>query len=290
MSTAAITLAIAQSLLYGDAKPPDCSKATAPVACVIDARFAADQKAQALAAQLYRDTGDIAGLGADEIMDGGYRGKIHLVPELPVGKYRKHLEWVTAAMTAIEAFYAKQFDGKSPPSYRWRDLAFRFVRSVGKRTPSAYALIASGGVWTIEYNVEGSLLTSQAGVRETLVHELFHTNDEAHKDWSAKTLGADYTKIVKKCGTKKSCLAPYAPNDTVVRGGTYYAFQPNNGAPVHEYGAELALRYYKEQSEMLANGKLAKPAFKCGPAENARSWRALVDEFFAGVDRVPTCE
>jgi hypothetical protein len=75
----------------------------------------------------------------------------------------------------------------------------------------------------------------------------------------------------------------------MVRGGTYYAFQPNNGAVVHEYAAELAVRYWKEQSEMLAKGKLARKAFKCGPAENARSWRALVDEFFAGVDRVPTC-
>jgi len=104
MSTAAITLAIAQTLLYGDAKAPDCSKATDQVACLIDARFAADKKAQALAAQLYRDTGDVAGLGAEEIMDGGYRGKIHLVPQLPVDGYRKHLGWVVAAMTSIEAF------------------------------------------------------------------------------------------------------------------------------------------------------------------------------------------
>ena len=41
------------------------------------------------------------------------------------------------------------------PAYRWRALQLRFVRSVGKRTPSAYAL-----GWIVEYNVEGSLLDS----------------------------------------------------------------------------------------------------------------------------------
>jgi hypothetical protein len=281
-------LVVAQALLFGDAKAPDCAKDGDPIACLIDARYHADAKAQPIAAQLFRDTGDIAGLGIDEVMDGGYRGKIHLVPELPIGGYRKHLVWVAASMTSIEDFFTKQFDGAAP-TYRWRDLAFRFVRSVKKRTPSAYALIAKDGLWTIVYNVEGSLLTSETGVRETVFHELFHINDEDHHDWSEKTLKKDFDAIVKKCGTKVSCLAPYAPNDTMVRGGTYYAFQQNNGAVVHEYGAELAVRYFKEQSEMLARGKLAKPAFKCGPPENARAWRALVDEFFAGRDRVPGC-
>ena len=255
---------------------------------MIDKRFAADANARALATKLYADTGDVAGVGSDEIMDGGYRGKIHLVPELPVGGYRKHLAWVAAGMTSIDGFFTKQFTAKAP-AYRWRDLAFRFVRSVGKHTPSAFALIAPGDVWTIEYNVEGSLLTSDDGVRETMFHELFHTNDENHKDWSANTLATDYKAIVKKCGTKMSCLAPYAPNDTFVRGGTYYAFQQNNGNSVHEYAAELAVRYFNEQREMLAAGKLAKPAFKCGATENARAWQAMVDEFFGGRDLVPAC-
>lgn len=37
------------------------------------------------------------------------------------------------------------------------------------------------------------------------------------------------------------------------------------------------------------NQKLSRPAFKCGPAENARAWQSLVDEFFAGHDLVPAC-
>jgi hypothetical protein len=290
MSGVTWVVAVVQALLFGDAHAPDCSKATDQVACLIDARFAKDAKAQTLAAELYRTSGDIAALGVDEIMNGGFRGKIHLVPEPPIGKYRKHLEWVSAAAGSLDNFFTKQFDGKTKPNYRWRDLAFRFVRSVGKRTPSAYALIGPNDVWTVEYNVEGSLLTSETGVRETIVHELFHINDEDHKDWSQRALLTDFKAIVKKCGTKSSCLAPYAPNDTKVRAtGTYYAFQPNNGSVVHEYAAELAVRYFKEQTEMLANGKLATKAFKCGPAENGRVWQALIDEFFAGVDHVPVC-
>jgi hypothetical protein len=284
-----IAIAVVQALLFGDVKPPECAKHADPIACLIDARYAKDDRAKQLAEDLYAHSGDVAGVGVDEQMDGGYRGKIHLVPELPIGTYRAHLTRVVAATDAVDAFFTKLMDGKQP-AYRWRELAFRFVRSVGKHTPSAYALIATNDVWTIEYNVEGSLLTSETGVRETLFHELFHVNDEAHKDWSQQTLAKDYAAIVKKCGTRSSCLAPYAPNDTKVRAtGTYYAFQPNNGNTVHEYAAELAVRYFKEQSEVLAHGRLSHRAFKCGPVQNARAWHALVDEFFAGVDLVPSC-
>jgi hypothetical protein len=246
------------------------------------APYKADAKAEAIARALYDSYGDIATVGSEEHMDGGYRGTIHLVPELPINGFRNHLEWVAAAMADFDAFFTA-FD--TAPSYRWKQLTFRFVRSVKKRTPSAYA---TG--WTITHNVNGSLLTSARGVRETYFHELFHLNDFDHGDWSAKTLTKDYNAIVKKCGTKVKCLAPYAPNDTKVRAtGTYYAFQPNNGNAVHEYAAELAVRYFKEQNEMAASQKLSRKAFKCGPAENARAWRALVDEFFAGRDLVPAC-
>ncbi|HEY5952144.1 MAG TPA: hypothetical protein VIV40_41890 [Kofleriaceae bacterium] len=246
------------------------------------AAYKADAKAEAVARALYDDYGDVATVGAEEDMDGGYRGKIHLVPELPIKTYRKHLEWVAAAMKAFDDFFAA-FD--SAPSYRWKQLTFQFVRSIKKRTPSAYA---TG--WSITHNVAGSLLTSERGVRETYFHELFHLNDFDHGDWSAKALGKDYAAIVKKCGTNVKCLAPFAPNDTKVRAtGTYYAFQPNNGNSVHEYAAELAVRYFKEQTEMATAKKLSRKAFKCGPSENARAWRSLVDEFFAGRDLVPAC-
>jgi len=244
--------------------------------------YKADPDAAAIARALYDNYGDIATVGAEEEMDGGYRGKIHLVPELPIKQHRKQLEWVAGALKDFDAFFAA-FDTK--PNYRWTKLTLQFVRSVKKRTPSAYA---TG--WSVTHNVNGSLLTSARGVRETYFHELFHLNDFDHGDWSGKNLAKDYAAIVKKCGTKVKCLAPYAPNDTKVRAtGTYYAFQPNNGNGVHEYAAELAVRYFKEQNEMATAKKLSKPAFKCGPAENARAWQGLVDEFFAGRDLVPAC-
>jgi hypothetical protein len=220
-------------------------------------------------------------------MDGGYRGAIRLVPQLPTGQYRQHLQRVSEATRQFDEFFAALTGvGGEAPAYRWRGLRLRFVRSIAKRTPSAYA---QG--WSVTYNVRGSLLHSAQGVRDTLFHEIFHLNDEDHGDWSTKALTADYDAIVARCGPKltRACLAPYAPNSTTVRGGTYYAFQPNNGATVHEYAAELAVRYYHEHLELAASGKLARPAFKCGTPENARTWKALVDEFFAGVDRTGPC-
>jgi len=265
---------------------PNTPASCTDIPCLLEAAYAKDPKAKALALAIYADNGSVAGVGPDEIMDGGYRGKIHLVPELPLGKYRAHLERMTYATKSIDEFFAKLFENQTvTPNYRWRSIQLRFVRSVGKRTPSAYAM-----GWLVEYNVEGSLLGSNAGVRETYFHELFHSNDGAHGDWSGKALRKDYDAIVKKCpGVTIKCLAPYAPNDTPVRGGTYYAFQQNNGDGVHEYAAELAVRYWEEHMEILAKGKLAKKPFKCGAPENGRSWKALVDEFFGGRDLTPAC-
>ena len=266
--------------------PPAPGTRCSDVECLLAASYAGDPIAAKAALGLYVATGDVAGVGPEELMEGGFRGKIRLVPQLPKGAYRKHLVWVLAAMTEIGTFFSDLYAGDTAvPSYRWRALQFRFVRSIKKRTPSAYAFD-----WTIEYNVEGSLLTSAPGVKETLFHELFHNNDFAHGDWSAKTLQTDFDTIVRKCGTKVACLAPFAPGTTKVRAtGTYYAFQPNNGNAVHEYAAELAVRYFREQSEMLASKKLKRPAFKCGPAENARAWATFVGEFFGGRDLVPAC-
>lgn len=170
----------------------------------------------------------------------------------------------------------------SPVRYRHRSLALRYFRSVRARTPSAYA---SG--WTVAYNLAGSLHRSADEVRETLFHEIFHLNDSAHGAWSQAALSPIYDAIVARCGTRIPCLAPYSPNGTIVKGGTYYSFQPGNG--VGEYAAELAIRYYREQRAALRGERLGKPPFKCGPPENARAWSLLAGEFFGGADRVVPC-
>lgn len=285
-------------MLYEGKVPVACAglqaAATAPqevaravIECMLTERFQKDRRAQKSALALYRSAGAVVGVGPHEIMDGGYRGKIKLVPQLPTGGHRRHLEYVALALEDLTRVLGQLGEHASAPmAFRWQNLVLRFVRSVGKRTPSAYA-----DDWTVTYNVNGSLLGNAAGVRETLVHELFHLNDQALGDWSARTLSKDYDAIVARCSPKleRACLAPYAPGATTVRGGTYYAFQPDNGSSVHEYAAELALRYYREHRELATAGKLAAAAFKCGPAENGRAWRALVDTFFAGVDRTPAC-
>lgn len=157
----------------------------------------------------------------------------------------------------------------------------RFYRTPGRHTPAAYA---SGDV--LAYNVDGGLNVSAAAVHETLVHEIFHLNDQAAGDWSSSALAAGYDAVRARCGARTACLAPYAPGTTRVRGGTYYAFQPGND--VREYGAELMTRFVLE-AEAALDGAPRQPAFKCGPLENASAWQALVARFFAGVDPTPAC-
>jgi hypothetical protein len=266
-----------------------CRAIAAPadrVRCMIGHVLKADPIAVKAAIELYDRTGNVIGLEVEQTMNGGYRGMLHLVPEAPVLAQRKHLEWVTLALYDFETFFqglTAAAAGAAPVRYRVRPLALRFFRSVKARSPTAFAYD-----WTVAYNLAGSLNLSADAVRETMFHEIFHLNDKDHKNWSVAGLGAIYIDIVAKCGTKVPCLAPYAPSETLIRGGTYYAFHPENG--VVEYGAELALRYYREQRAVLQKRPLKKPPFKCGPSENARAWALIAAEFFGGVDLVPPCE
>jgi hypothetical protein len=270
---------------------PSSVPAQARLRCLFDERYRGDAKAAMVAHELLVRWQVVAGVEVAHTMDGGYRGHIRIEPALPVGAERRHIEWIAGAMRDFDRFFV-QVDRRAPDGpraerkrYRFRPITLRFMRSVAARTPSAYA-----HDWTVAWNLAGSLHTSADAARETLFHEIFHLNDEAHatagKAWSFGALGAIFDAIVRKCGTATACLAPYTPNDTKVRGGTYYSFQPGNG--VREYAAELALRYYREQRAAFAAGAVLKP-FKCGPAENARAWALMRDEFFAGVDAVPAC-
>jgi hypothetical protein len=263
--------------------------ADARMRCLFEARYRGDEKAGRLANELLSRWQIVAGVEAAHMMDGGYRGMIRIEPALPLGAERKHIAWIVDAFRDYDAFFEDlarygAAHGGASVRYRFRPLTLRFMRSVAARTPSAYA---EG--WTVAWNLAGSLHTSGDAARETLFHEIFHLNDAAAGEptsWSPGALGGIYDAVVRRCGTKIACLAPYSPNDTIVRGGTYYSFQPGND--VREYAAELALRYYREQRAALRGLARPKP-FKCGPPENGRAWQLVRDEFFGGIDAVPPC-
>ncbi|MEW6430144.1 MAG: hypothetical protein AB1730_01440 [Myxococcota bacterium] len=273
--------ALAQEILFMTEPPPvpcDQGDEAAQIICLIEARYAQDAAASKAVVELYRKTGTVLGQLPEQDFDGGYRGRLHLVPRLPVGAHKRHLGLVTRALYDFDDFFGKL---GGTPRYRWRALDVRFFESVKRRTPSAYAVD-----WAVAYNVQGSLFGSEAGVRGTLFHEIFHLNDQAHGNWSHRVLWRIYDGILVKCGTDVKCLTPYTPDLIQVKGGTYYDFQPGNG--VGEYAADIARRYYTEHRAILLKEKGPKP-FKCGPEENARAWRLVVDEFFGGVDLVPPC-
>ena len=251
------------------------------VRCLLGLRFSDDGEAAAAALALYDASGNVVGLNRAQTMDGGWRGMLQLVPEVPVGKHRRYLDWLLSASQDFNGFFGTL--GERAPSglrYRWQPIEIRFFRSVGRTTPSAYATD-----WAIAFNVSGSLHKSRDAVRETMFHEIFHLNDADHGGWSARVLSGLYADLLARCGRKTACLTPYAPSKTMVRGGTYYAFHEEH---VAEYAAELATRYFTEQSAVLAGGAPKQPAFKCGPPENRQAWDALVKDFF-GVDLVPDC-
>lgn len=273
--------ALAHEILFSAGQAPtpcDSGTEAEQISCLIAARYAKDPLAAKAALALYAHSGTVMGVLPEQNFDGGYRGKLHLVPHLPVGPDRKHLEWAALALEDFDAFFTG-LGGK--PNYRWRALDFRFFESVKRRTPSAFAVD-----WAVAYNVSGSLFGSEAGVRGTLFHEVFHLNDQGHGNWSSRALGGIYDRIVRKCGTDTKCLEPYTPDSIKVRGGTYYDFQPGNG--VGEYAADIARRYYAEHRALLKKEKAITP-FKCRAAENALAWGLVVHEFFDSVDLVPEC-
>ncbi len=283
-----VSVSRARALLYG-ATPdagasPACDEARDAdrLRCLLTARFAADADAGRVAVELLERAGDVVGLLPEEDFEGGYRGMIHLVPALPAGPERKHLEWTAQALFELDPFFARlQASSPEPLRYRWTGLELVFFRSVGKRTPAAFA---QG--WAVSYNVNGTLNGSPELVRSLLFHELFHLNDAAHGRWSEAALGPLYAAIRARCGAKTACLSPYAPDPLIVHGGTYYSFQPGND--VGEYAADLGLRFFKEHRAVLAGSPPSRP-FKCGPKENAEAWRLLSTEFFGGADLTPPC-
>jgi len=273
----------AREVLFPEGIPVGCE--TDDVRCHLARRLLAHEPERNDALVLLDELGDVVGTESERSIDGGFRGRIRLVPQLPVGEYRKHLTWVLAAQRDIASFVrAIEAKAISPLRYRHRAILWKFMRSVGRTTPSAYA-----NDWEIAYNVVGSLHRSQTAVRETIFHEIFHLNDQEHGNWSRRRLGSIVDGIAQRCGTNTPCLTPYAPFKTKVRGGTYYAFQPNNGDLAHEYSAELATRYFLEQLSAMRNESYPGGWFKCRTPENAEAFAALAEEFFGGVDLTPPC-
>lgn len=265
---------------------PDGLAAREHAECLIDLRFQSDPEARSLARALYGETNTMLGVEQRSSIDG-YKGhEVELFPALPIGEHRHHLEWLRTSLESFDAFVeALRPYSARPITFRVHPTAFIFFRTAGHSYPSAYS-------WqgTIGYNVDGPLHTNARDVHETLFHELFHLNDSAQSpSWSASVLAPLFESIIARCGEDHACFAPFAPHDTVVPGGTYYAFDPRS-REVREYAAELALRYLVEHEAILAGRTPVQPPFKCLTDENRVAWDRLADAFFGGADLTPACD
>src|SRR5580700_6618509 len=111
-----LTVLQAEDILFlQDDLPRSCEfgEDAARIRCLISARFAPDPRARAVALDLYDRTGDVAGLSPTETMEGGWRGTLHLVPALPIGKDRAHLEWIADATRDYDDFFESLVQGET---------------------------------------------------------------------------------------------------------------------------------------------------------------------------------
>jgi hypothetical protein len=276
--------------LCADLAPATCASAcpsTLPARdhaeCLIDYRFSHDAEALDLARALYARTGALPGVDTTE-SHGTYGGEqIPTRPALPVGDDRQHLEWILASFDRYEeVFTALAAHATSPIDFRLRPEAFGFFRTDTPAYPSAW-----GQAGVVGYNLDGPLHTSARDVLETLFHELFHLNDERRGGWSASVLGDIFEQIVRHCRDDHECLGDFAPHDTLVPDGTYYPFDRKT-RDVREYGAELALRWFREH-EAIVQGTPLEPPFKCRSEENRVAWERIAQDFFGGLDLSRDC-
>jgi len=255
------------------------------VVCALHLAFADDPEAARLAVGLFRKTGTVVGGEVRRTIDAAHLGELPISAVLPMGEDRVHLEWLRDAFDVIEASFAElSARAPRPVLFRTRPRAVRFYRTELRSFPSAY-----GESGIIGYNVRGALYDSPESVRATLMHELFHLNDQGRGQWSVAALRDVFERIVRRCGGDHGCLEPYAPDSATVSDGTFYAFDPRT-RDVREYAAELALRWWLEQRAALGEDGGHGVPFKCATPENAEAWQLVVDEFFGGLDLTRRCE
>src|SRR2546430_7545272 len=98
--------------------------------CLVRWRFGGDSEAARIAEDLFVRHGHVAGVAEPFFLEGGFRGRVQIVSELPVAKERRHLAWVAAAMDDESEFFdALEAKAGGEIQYSWRPLAFRFFRS-----------------------------------------------------------------------------------------------------------------------------------------------------------------
>jgi len=264
-----------------------CPERAAPAAhaeCLLSYRFGADPEALELARALARESSVLLGIDTRPRIEG-YRGEwVDLHPALPVGVDRHHLVWLKRGLDRFATFVdAVRERAGRPVRFEPRPRGFVFFRTATTSYPSAYCWEGFVG-----YNLEGPLHRTERDMSETLFHELFHLNDAREDRWSERALEPIYRAIVEQCGDDHACYGPFAPHDTVVSEGTFYAFDART-RDVREYAAELALRYFLEQERQLAQRDEGGTPFKCLTRENRAAWELLAEAFFGGVDLTPEC-
>lgn len=279
-----------RQVLCADIGESNCAAACAGVRgerehadCLLRYRFGTDERALGLARAL-ASHGTLIGVETRGEIEG-YRGEtVELIPALPLGDHAHHLDWIRGSLVHYDGFLRSiAVHATKPIAFAAKPDGFVFFRTNEGTYPSAFC---AGGF--IAYNLDGPLHAERRTMHETLFHELFHLSDQRAGDWSEDALEEIFDAIVDRCDDDHACYEPYAPHESLVEDGTFYAFDARTRS-VREYAAEIALTYFLEHEALFAGTPRPGPPFKCRAPENAVAWRRLVDTFFGGVDLTRRC-
>jgi len=94
----------ARALIAGEVKGCEEGADDEQIRCLMKARLVGDPQASQLALSLFETAGHVVGVLPEQDFEGGYRGTIHVVPQLPIGAERKHLEFTAGALTDLTPF------------------------------------------------------------------------------------------------------------------------------------------------------------------------------------------
>ncbi|HEU4405196.1 MAG TPA: hypothetical protein VFS43_07895 [Polyangiaceae bacterium] len=284
-----------------------------PIPCLLEGRYAGDAGALRLALSLYARTGSVAGPDDERWVTRHDGARAHVLPALPVGPSREQLDLVARALFGVNDVLSEiaRQTGQAP-RFRATGLRVRFFRPEGPADAEVYTSEGQLGV-PIEVppaprpsrppprgrqrGGPARLASAHAHEppparppvsRDDLVRALARLNDAEHGGWSARALEAAYRSIVARCGDDARCAARFDPRPPAADRPAL--FRP--GGDPADYGAELVVRFYREQKAALARPRRQPPprsAFKCAAPENGFAWSLVAGEFFAGFDRSAAC-
>ena len=77
----------------------------ARIQCMLRTRYRRDRRAYRMVRKIYVQSGWVVGLEPAWWMNGGWRGRVRIVPQLPIRRYRYHLRYLQKTVRDYRFFF-----------------------------------------------------------------------------------------------------------------------------------------------------------------------------------------